>query len=291
MRSLLVVAVLSTALAGAGVALQEPAQTLALALAYQASEHGDPDRALVWLDRAERIGADPAAAAGLRGTALVQRGDSAAALAAFDAAARSPGVTSGALTARADLVLDLGADTTGLARQLDRAVRGCVAPDPYLARARYHTLAGRADRALADLDAALERAPDWGLVRIRRARVLEALGRDAEARAAFVALAEDFPDVAEVQIDLARFHAVRGEWAALVGPAEALVRIDPSRLDDRLAAATVHACVGNAEGARRHLDAFVAGGGDPATVDEAVRAAAGGADRTGSALCRPPARP
>lgn len=88
--------------------------------------------------------------------------------------------------------------------------------------------AGRADEALSLAERALRDDPRNPQLRFLRGVVLAERQRDDEAVAAFLSLAQDFPELAEPYNNLAVVHARRGEWDEARQALEQSIRAVPS---------------------------------------------------------------
>lgn len=263
---LLVVAVV--ALAGLVTWVGGPMGRIATAVALVHAEEGHPDKVLRWAAHADRAQGPTADVEGLRAGARLALGDSAGALAAYDAALALPHPQRTLYALRAALVLDLGADTTGLAAHLAKT-RRLRSPRAHRTRADYERLAGHPDRALAALDMALRWAPEWAPVHAERGDLLVALGRDSLAERAFQRAARAAPYEPWPQVRLTAFYALRGRWAEAAGANRAATRLAPHDPLHALDAAGIRYCLADSAGVRGAVRRYRAlGGADAALFDE-----------------------
>ena len=240
------------------LAAHEYGADLSLAVALHLTETGDPAAARDWVDRAEWFGGSDGHR-WLRGDALLALGDSAAALAAYDSAldgTEDPDGWGGAWTQRADLALSLGADTTGMAADLDRGLRTCHTAYTRSTRALYRSRAGELERALEEIDHAI--ALDSALANSHyvRAQILSALDREG-AGPAYERAVHYAPGAADIHRERLLYHGRRGEWSAMDGSARALVRLLPDDLTSHLDATLAAYCLRDADRARHHLSEAV----------------------------------
>jgi tetratricopeptide (TPR) repeat protein len=122
-------------------------------------------------------------------------------------------------------------------------------------RAQLLVQGGRADDALAEVDAALARSPQHAALHDLRARILSGLGRNAEAEAALTRALEIDPDYAPALAALGELLVQAGrmeEGFALLDRASA-----SGSPDIGFRAAQVAAALGRRDEARRHLEAVL----------------------------------
>ena len=259
-------------------------------LAIRLTEKGDPEAAHVWLDRVGWIDGETEGHRWIRGDAFLAQGDPAAALAAYDSVLddpEDPNGWGGAWTQRADLALTLGADTTGMAADLDQGLRVCRTPYTRITRAFYRTHAGQHQRALDEFNEAekLIGTPDRtdAQMYVERGRTHARLGHDAEAAADLATAVRLGPDWGYAHRTRSRYHASREEWTQADESSRALADLFPeSPLDQRGAAGGAY-CAGDADGVRLYIDRFLAVGGDIDDVYEGVRAVYEGGTLKGGA--------
>lgn len=99
---------------------------------------------------------------------------------------------------------------------------------------------GDTSAALAHADAALKRQPRDAQARFLRGLVLLEAGHDAEARLAFMALVQEYPELPEPLINLALLQVRAGELEPARQSLEAALRNDPSLRLARVNLAEVH---------------------------------------------------
>ena len=253
--------------------------------AMRVSERGDPDAAHAWLDRAAWLGGETEGNRWIRGDVLLAQGDSAAALAAYDSVLDDPDDPDewrGAWATRARLALAMDADTTGMAADLDTALRTCRTPYTRITRAFYRTRAGQHERALDEFNEAekLVRTPDRtdAQLYVERGRTHARLDRADEAAADFAAAVRLAPGWGYAHVARGLFHMRREEFAEAHTSWAALADLHPDGLIDQQSAAGSAYCLGDAAGVRFYLDRFVAAGGDLGEIHEPTRAVYDGAD-------------
>lgn len=99
---------------------------------------------------------------------------------------------------------------------------------------------GDAVAALARADAALKQQPRDAQARFLRGLVLLEMGRDREARQAFTALTQEYPELPEPLINVALLQVRAGELEPARLSLEAALRNDPTHRLARLNLAEVH---------------------------------------------------
>ncbi|MGH9456327.1 MAG: tetratricopeptide repeat protein, partial [Thermoanaerobaculia bacterium] len=211
---------------------------------------GKPDEAIAILEELVRENPRLTDAWTRLGALHQERGETAAAIAAFRRAIEAaPQLAREHALTLANLYLETG--ELDLARE--HAELGVTA-HPGTARVLLAAIAagdGRLDEALRLLDEAETAAngPLFGLDAIR-GDVLARLGRGEEAEAAFARELRNFPENRDAYAKLALLYAATGRLDRARGILEILVRADPSPAARSLAANTLEA-VGDAEGAAR----------------------------------------
>ncbi|RMG15856.1 MAG: tetratricopeptide repeat protein [Deltaproteobacteria bacterium] len=174
-----------------------------------------------------------------------------------------------ALSLRAEAALRLGREAEAREALEALSKAGIASPSLLRMQARAQLTAGRADRALALLDEALRLAPGDPRLAFTRGQVLHALGREAEAEAAFVAAAKAAPEHFETEagaeateVALGLFYL--GHAAEAAGrEAEAIERYRRAlELDPSLAPACFHLgrlemVQGQKSEAKRHLECYL----------------------------------
>jgi Tfp pilus assembly protein PilF len=113
---------------------------------------------------------------------------------------------------------------------------------------------GNAARALPLVEKLAEARPAPPLAHVALGRALEALGRRAEAEAAYRAATEREPLAPEAHAALGRLLLAAGRPRDAVGPLERAVRIDPSDLSARRALGAARLAAGQPSAARADLD-------------------------------------
>ena len=272
--------VLGAALLVGALALRELAAEVHRGLAMEATAMGDPAAAHDWLDRAAWLDGETEGHRWIRGDAFLAQGDSAAALAAYDSVLddpQDPDGWRGAWLQRARLALDLGADTTGMAADLDQGLRVCRTPYTRITRAFYRTRAGQHQRALDEFNEAEKLIGTPGRsdaqLYVERGRTHARLGLDAKAAADLATAIRLAPDWGYAHLTRSRYHASRDEWTQADQSSRALADLLPESPYDQRSAAGGAYCAGDADGVRLYIDRFLAVGGDIGDVYEDVRAA------------------
>ena len=96
-----------------------------------------------------------------------------------------------------------------------------------LAAAQKLWLAGQRPQAVATIEAALVKTPDELKLRFALGVMRMELGQAAAAQAIFVALTQDFPDLADPYNNLAVIHAGQGELDQARNELEQALRLQP----------------------------------------------------------------
>ena len=92
---------------------------------------------------------------------------------------------------------------------------------------------GKTDQALQQADAAIALQPRDAAIRFQKAVMLTDLGRQAEAIEVYLALTQDFPELADPYNNLAVLYAASGQWNAALVALQTALRNDPKHLRAR----------------------------------------------------------
>jgi len=196
---------------------------------------------------------DPAGEALLRGEAWLNAGNPTRAEARYREA-MALGIDDGRGRLGLAVARENQGDLSGALVWLDQAAPRLAGVWTYEeARARVLHRTERLVEALPHIDAAIRAYPELERLRVRRAQILEAAGRDSTAMAGYLDLAAAKTRDAEVYNSLGRYHRMAGRRPEAMRAWNRAVLLDPDHFRARYNRALIRAEAGDWTGAREDL--------------------------------------